>query len=174
MIERVLRFFKAQRQIFGVCPKCQDLFRLSDCKIYARRPTRDWMDELIREEEAVEEREERFYEKEEGIREAARERGRVQAAQAVRAIDAVFSPRKLEPEDVKTIFHPVDYLIFRNQSAGNINGLVLLDRNDKGEEDRRIQRSIERVVEKRRYEWQTIRVSANGLIETEEAGTTER
>jgi predicted Holliday junction resolvase-like endonuclease len=168
MMDRVLRFFAAQRQIFGLCPRCQDLFRLSDCRIYsARKPTGDWMDDLVRAEEAVERQEERFYEKKNEIAEVGRKRGRIRAAKAVRAIDTVFSPRKIQPEDVKTIFHPIDYLVFRNQNAGEVKSLVLLDRNDKAGEERRVQRSIERTIEKGRYEWQTLRVSEKGFLESE-------
>lgn len=50
----IVRFFGFQRQIFGVCPKCQDFFRLSDCKIYIKKkPLADWMDKITLEEDRL-------------------------------------------------------------------------------------------------------------------------
>jgi len=42
--------------------------------------------------------------------------------------------------------------------------IVLLDRETKEGNHRAIQKSIERVVEKESYEWQTLRVQENGKI----------
>lgn len=40
-------FFSLHRHLFGVCPQCQELLRLSDCHIFSgRKPKPDWMDDL--------------------------------------------------------------------------------------------------------------------------------
>jgi hypothetical protein len=45
--------------------------------------------------------------------------------------------------------------------------IVLLDRETKEGNHRAIQKSIERVVEKESYEWQTLRVQEDGKIKVE-------
>ena len=60
----LVTFYRIQRNIFGVCPRSGDLFRLSDCKVYLRaRPTKDWMDELERKQELLSRREEKLDER---------------------------------------------------------------------------------------------------------------
>ena len=47
MNSELIKFFSVQRQIFGVCSCCGDIFRLSDAKVYLKeKPQPDWMDKL--------------------------------------------------------------------------------------------------------------------------------
>ena len=165
----ILKLFTLQRQLFGVCPNCNDLFRLSDCKIYLKRkPVSDWMDELNLKSERLERLSGKLDEKEEELREMAREKGRQEAQRVVRRIDPVFTPRKLNADDAKVIFHPIDYVVFNGMKKGSsIRNIILLDRQDKGKHHRSLQRSIERVVERDNYEWQTLRVQEDGKIKIE-------
>lgn len=44
----MIKFFAVQRQIFGVCTCCGELFRLSDANMYMKKkPMPDWMVSLI-------------------------------------------------------------------------------------------------------------------------------
>ena len=80
----------------------------------------------------------------------------------------IFHPRKLNPDNSKVIFHPFDYIVFNGMKDGNpMKNIVLLDRETKEGNHRAIQKSIERVVEKESYEWQTLRVQENGKIKVE-------
>jgi predicted Holliday junction resolvase-like endonuclease len=103
-----VNFFWLQRQIFGVCPKCQDFFRLSDCKIFIeKKPLADWMDKITLEKGRLDELEEKLEEKKEDLQEKAREAGRKLAQRAVKKIDPVFAPHKLNPDDAKVISPPL-------------------------------------------------------------------
>jgi predicted Holliday junction resolvase-like endonuclease len=166
----ILKLFTLQRQLFGVCPECNDLFRLSDCKIYLKRkPTSDWMDGLDLNSERLERLSEKLDEKEEELRESARKKGRREAQRVIRRIDPVFTPRKLDPDDAKVIFHPIDYVVFNGMKKGtSMRNIVLLDRQEKGKSHRSLQRSIERVVESENYEWQTMRVQEDGKIKVDQ------
>jgi predicted Holliday junction resolvase-like endonuclease len=128
MIRDVLDFFDAQRRIFGLCPRCGDIFRLSACEIQGgRRSTahkRDWFDEINREMEKIEEASERLDLQENIIREKARAIGRKNAGAAIRKIDKLFRPRRMEPDEAKVIFHPVDYVVFRGMKNGGTRDLV--------------------------------------------------
>lgn len=165
----ILKLFTLQRQLFGVCPKCNDLFRLSDSKIYLKKkPVSDWMDELDLKGQRLERLSEKLDEKEGELRERAREKGRREAQRVIRRIDPVFTPRKLDPDDAKVIFHPIDYVVFNGMKKGSsMRNIVLLDRQEKGKAHRSLQRSIERVVERDNYEWQTLRVKEDGKIKIE-------
>jgi hypothetical protein len=76
----MLDFFLVGRSIFGLCPCCGDIFRLSECRVFpAREPPPDWMDELDAEDEKLDRAEERLADREEELREKARARGRTAA-----------------------------------------------------------------------------------------------
>jgi hypothetical protein len=49
----------------------------------------------------------------------------------------------------------------------SIKNIILLDRQEKGSDHRALQRSIEKVVEHKNYEWQTLRVQEDGKIKVE-------
>lgn len=166
----ILKFFSLQRQIFGICPNSGQFFRLSDCKVYIRtRPTRDWMDNLNMEAQRLDVMEERIDEREEAMREKAREKGRREAGRLIRRIDNVFTPRRLNPDDAKVVFHPIDYIVFNGmKNAASMRNIVLLDRQTRSSDHRRLQHSIEKTIERGNYEWLTLRVLDNGSIKEEE------
>ncbi len=169
MKSEMVKFFSLQRQIFGICPNCQDFFRLSDCKIYLRKkPALDWKDKITLEEERLTELEEKLEEKKGELQEKAREKGRKLAQKAIKKIDPVFAPRRLNADDAKVIFHPIDYIVFKGmKDSDSIKGILLLDREAKDGNHRAVQRSIEKVVERENYEWQTLRVQEDGKIKVE-------
>ena len=169
MKSEVVQFFNLQRQIFGICPKCQDFFRLSDCKIFLKKkPTLDWMDNINLEKNRLDELEQKLGEKKEDLQKKAREKGRKLAQLKVKKIDPVFTPRQLDPDDAKVIFHPIDYIVFNGMKAPEpIKNIILLDREEKGTDHRALQKSIEKVIERENYEWQTLRVQEDGKIKVE-------
>lgn len=166
MTKDILNFFQIQRSIFGICPHSGEIFRLSQCKIFLRtRPKKDWMDVLERKEVRLEKLDEKIEETRKHLEELAHRRGRRLAQATVRKLDPVFTPRKLNPDDAKVIFHPIDYLVFKGMNGeDSIKGLLLLDREAKSSDRRRLQRSIEKVVDKEEYEWLPIRVLDDGTI----------
>ena len=164
---QLLKFFQLQRQIFGVCPHTGNVFRLSDCHIYVKKkPEPDWLQKIEAAQVKISNAEEKLDEKEESIREKARIAGRNEATKMVRKIDKIFHPLKLNPDDSKVIFHPVDYIVFNGMKTGQIKNLILMDKA-KGTSDKRLQQSIQKVVEKKNYEWITLRVEDNGNIKQE-------
>ena len=162
----MFKFFTLQRQIFGVCPCCNSLFRLSDSKVFLRKkPMIDWFDKAGIRAFKLSEAEERLDEREDALRRSARKRGRRLAMRIVRKVDTVFTPRRLNPDDAKVIFHPVDYVVFNGmKSRATITNIILLDRISDHTTHRQLQRSIERCVEREAYEWQTLRVKDDGTV----------
>jgi predicted Holliday junction resolvase-like endonuclease len=123
------------------------------------------MDKLEIESERLDGVEERISEKEEALREKAREKGRREAIKIIKKVDRVFTPRRLNPDDAKVIFHPIDYIVFNGmKNSETMKNIVLLDRESKSSQHRAVQKSIERVLSRGDYEWLTLRVQEDGSI----------
>lgn len=164
----LIKFFQLQRQIFGVCPHTGNVFRLSDCHIYVKtKPEPDWMQQLEASQVRIDNASEKLDEKEGDIREKAREAGRKEAMKSVKKIDNIFNPLKLNPDDSKVIFHPVDYIVFNGMKSGQMKNLILMDKKKQVSDDKRLQQSIAKVIEKENYEWITLRVEEDGNIKQE-------
>ena len=59
-------------------------------------------------------------------------------------------------------------MVFKGmKDLDSIKDILLLDRETKDGNHRAIQRSIEKVVERESYEWQTLRVQEDGKIKVE-------
>lgn len=166
MSSDIVRFFAVQRSVFGLCPCCGELFRLSDSRVFLKtRPKKDWMDTLRARDARLHEVEEQIDDAEEALREKARIVGRRLARLAVRRIDPVFAPRRLNADDAKVLFHPVDYVVFRGmKEQGTIKEIILLDGETRAPDRIRLQKSIEKVIEIGNYEWLTVRVQEDGAI----------
>lgn len=166
MSSDIVRFFAVQRSIFGLCPCCGELFRLSDTRVFLKtRPKKDWMDILRARDARLDGVEERIDSAEEALREKARIVGRRSARLAVRRIDPVFAPRRLNADDAKVLFHPVDYVVFRGmKEQGTIREIILLDGETRAPDRIRVQKSIEKVIEMGNYEWLTVRVQEDGTV----------
>ena len=170
--KEMLLFFQYQRQIFGICPCCGEFYRLSDCKIYKdeKAPT-DWLDKIAKEERRLDTKESIIEEKLEELRASSREIGRKKATRLVKKVDTVFAPQKLNPDDAKVIFHPVDFVVFNGmKDAANgdaLKNIVLLDGQKRSTEGKKIQKNLAKVIEKENYEWLTLRVDNEGGITQE-------
>lgn len=144
---------------------------MSDCKVYqeAKAPT-DWLDKLEKDERRIDLEEERLTEALEELKQAAREKGRNTANRMVKQVDKVFHPQRLNPDDAKVIFHPVDYVVFNGMKDNKTEGLkniLLLDGEKRSTEGKKIQKSIMKAVDKGNYEWITLRVENDGGIKEE-------
>ena len=165
MNKEVLDFYFSLRQIFGVCPSCGEIFRLSDCKVYQKtRPAADWKEKIDCELNKLDLAEERLKQKIEEAKDAARILGRISADKAVRKIDRVFTPLKLNPNDVKVMLHPIDFIVFNGKADKCIDKIILLDKGNKTGQSLTTQNSIERNIQKHNYEWLTLRIENNGNI----------
>ncbi len=155
--------FKAQRNIFGLCPLCGEIFRLSEIKIsYKRKFPIDWYDRLLAEGEKLDDREMKLEETLRIIREKATERARrVLLPKLLRRVDPLFTSLGYFPQDAKAIFDPIDFVVFDGMNRDeNVRRIVFMDHQTENKDQRIIQKSIEKTIEKERYEWETIRISS--------------
>jgi predicted Holliday junction resolvase-like endonuclease len=166
----LLAFHKLQRNILGICPNpdCREFFRLSDANIeLKKKPSLDWLDKLEHRTESLNEKEEKLEEMLEELRAVGREKGRKLADAQLRKVDKIFTPRNLNPSDVKILSHPIDYVVFNGMKRGALESVILIDRKARPPELRKIQASIQKAVEDCRYDWQTLRIREDGNIDSE-------
>lgn len=88
-IKDLLSFYKAEKKIYGRCPDCGEVFRLSDVKLtYGKQPPKDQLESLKRQRERLFEDLEKLQEEIEQVEEESREeinslkyehRGQIQA-----------------------------------------------------------------------------------------------
>jgi len=172
MPKEIIEFYSSLRQIYGVCPSCEEIFRVSDCSLYQKqKPIADWKDKIDKEIDRLDLLEEKINDKINQAKEAARESGRKEADKLVKKIDPIFRPLRLNPNDAKVIFNPLDFIVFngmndRKENA-SLKGIVLLDNKKRRKEQLKIQKSIDKAVNSKSYEWLTITVNNDGSIDEE-------
>lgn len=156
------------KQIYGICPCCGDLFRLSDATIFARKaPPRTVFDELRDQSARVEARRERFEGLRDALRHKARLKGQVAAQNRLKRLSAFFMKRKINLRDVKVMFDPVDYVVFRGLCTRECTEAVLIDREPDSSRREKVQNSLERSIRRGNLEWKTVRIADDGSITLE-------
>ena len=158
-------FYRTQRNVFGICPRCGELFRLSDIKIsYGRKFALDWYDRLLKKDENTAEKEEELEERLRSIREKAVDRARkVQLPRLLGKVDPLFTPLGYYPQDVKAVFDPVDFVVFDGMNRDErVRKVVFMDQQTEDVERQAIQKSIEAAIRKGKYGWETIRLTRAG------------
>jgi len=163
--------FGEMKRIYGICPCCGDPFRLSDASLFTRSaPPRTVFEKVDDAFERLNEQIDRFDGVEEEKREDARRLGQSAAKKRIRAIAPFFIDRKIDPGDVKVIFHPVDYIIFKGMEIGRCASVDLVDHPAQSRERETIQRSIDRAIRNGNLEWEVFRVDQNGHVSLDGAG----
>jgi predicted Holliday junction resolvase-like endonuclease len=161
----LLSAFKEFGRIYGFCPCCNEPFRLSDANLFTRfAPPRTPFDKLDDARSRVQRLEDRFSDDEESIREEARRRGQRAAAARLRAIAPAFVTRRINPNDVKVLFDPVDYVVFRGVSDRCCKAIDFLDHPPDSTARERSQKSLARALRAGNVEWRTLRVSEDGVV----------
>ena len=157
------RFFADLSRIAGICPDCEQMFRLSDARPYRlTRPEPSIFDKLESEQARIEHALDRLNAMEGQLREQARTTGLKQARRRLRKIDQVFDKLKLDPHDAKVVFDPVDFIVFDGMNRGKLRKLVLLARLPATAVSDTLWGSLERTVEKGNFAFRILRVSREG------------
>jgi predicted Holliday junction resolvase-like endonuclease len=156
------------RRILCLCPCCNQLVRVSDLRLKAKGPApKTWLDEYQLRDQALAKREVTFEEQEEKLREEAHEKGRKEAEKAFyKAICPSLQKLKLNPFDVKPIFHPIDFVVFNGMSSPEkiISDIKLLTREHNCPSVTPIRDQIKKAVAQYKYDWQVARIEETGSI----------
>lgn len=160
-----VQFFQETKRILGVCPCCGEAFRLSDATIYTKEPPpRTPFDELESAKDKLAKAVERFDEQEEALKEKARAKGQAAAQKRLKTFSAPFLRRKLNPQDVKALFDPIEFVGFRGMTDGEVKSVVLLDRPADSKAREKVQGSLEKAVKAGNYGWKLLRIGDDGRV----------
>jgi predicted Holliday junction resolvase-like endonuclease len=159
--------FQEMKRIYGFCPCCGELFRLSDADLFTRgEPPRTPFDDASDAEAKVARSIEKFEAKEEALREAAVALGQKQATKQLKKVAPFFTARKINPQDVKVLFDPVDYVAFKGMCGGKIACVELIDHAPDTAAREKAQNGIRKALEKGNVEWKLYRIDGAGTIES--------
>lgn len=154
--------------IMAICPSedCGQLFRLSDAQphLKGKRP-HSVLDDIEAEDERLERAIERLEEREIELRGRAKIAGLKQAKARLRKIDPVFSGTRLDPQDVKIIFDPVEYVVFDGMNREKLRRILLLAHEPTSKEAERVQKSIGTAIRAGNINFNTLRVLEDGTLQ---------
>jgi predicted Holliday junction resolvase-like endonuclease len=157
----IVRTWAEMRRIYGFCPCCDEVFRLSEVDVFTKTaPSRTEFDRL---DAAVE----RFDQRQDAIRADAREKGQRAALRRLRRLAPLFPARDVRLHEVKVLFHPVEFVAFRGLSDDRCSAIVFVDRPAESSRRERLQQSLRRAIRAGNLEWQTLRVDADFKINRE-------
>lgn len=175
-MNRLASFIEEGQAIIGVCPCCGEIFQVLHARFTfpSRKPGKCLYGEIqarerrvIMEEEKLAVLEERYDAWITRIREAATAKGRSIAKRRLLKIDRVFSARRIDPQDVKVIFNPIEYCVFSGMTAGNVTAIELVSREP---DSRLAEQGLKRIataVKQGDYSFDTLRISDDGGMDVE-------
>lgn len=166
MAEGFAATFAQINQILGICPCCGEIFRLADARPYIKgKKVRSIVDDLNDEARRVDRAEEKLAEQESSLREASRTRGLRKAKSLLKKIDPVFSGHGIDPQDVKVIFEPVNYVIFDGLNGDGVTRLIFSSRLPKTRDEETLHQSLTAVIKKGDVAFETLRVLNDGTLD---------
>jgi predicted Holliday junction resolvase-like endonuclease len=167
MVNNMLALFRSFRTILCVCPHCDEVQRLSDLQIrYAGKAGKTWLDNYDTKVKSLEKKDGAFADKEEELREAARERGRRQVPVILKnLIHTELTTQPYDPYDIKALLHPVDFVVFNGMNKNNVvKEITFLSRKAENRALDELRASIRTTINKGSYNWQVARVDVNGNV----------
>jgi predicted Holliday junction resolvase-like endonuclease len=154
-----------------ICPHCGEMFRLAEARLfYGRAPSRTWFDDLMKRMEGLEDARRRFEERRREMQEESRRAVERRVRRELRRRDPLLTPRGYYPKDARALLDPVDFVVFDGMHlSGRVRKVVLLDHEAEDASRERVQRSVERAVERGNVDWALLRVDEDGRVRFEEA-----
>lgn len=165
-------YFREQRHIFGVCPKpeCRAVARLADIRVsYRGKYVKDWLDRVDDQTTSWEEKQSGLEEKQKELKQRYIDKARrTVLPQKLRSISPLFRKERVQPEDIKVLSHPLDFIGFDGLITNeNLRRIVLLDSELNKSFRANIQHSIGKAVDDAKYDWSVLRVDEEGKITQE-------
>lgn len=167
------------QEVLAICPCCGEIFRLVEAKFIfpQKRPKTCEYWELVALENRVADQEdrlasaeERFSEKLERQREQLIQQGRQLAKRKLKKIDPTFSAKDIDPQDVKVIFDPVEYIIFHGLNSGDgVDFVEFVSRIPDSKAQETIVKSIDKTIRTGDVEFETLHMKDDGSFEIRKA-----
>jgi len=180
-------FFRDLYQIFVICPCCDEITPLAACRLWVpgSSPRISRIDAILRLQQARDRSQEKLEGGEEKlndllarcddlreqsknklVREKIKVEGRKAADRRIRKIDPVFSPRGLDPQDVRLLCTPVDFLVFDGLTdTKSVKKILFLTRVPKDQLQENAVASIQASIQKGNVEFIEARIDEKGVVE---------
>jgi predicted Holliday junction resolvase-like endonuclease len=153
------------RRVCVICPCCDSVFRLSETTPYFRSPPpRTPWDDLDGIQFKVERAVTRLEKDRAVLRQRALDDGRQEMRRRLRKIAAFYRRQRIELEDLKLLFDPVDYVAFRGMSSRRCTSVQFIDCEATSRRQERLQLSLESALKAGNVSWVTMRVADNGHV----------
>ncbi|MFH1311504.1 MAG: Holliday junction resolvase-like protein [Nanoarchaeota archaeon] len=162
--------FQEFRKILCVCPDCGMIVRVSDLKLKVKGVSiKTWLDEYEAKSRLMDNKEEKFEEIKDKLREIAVKKGRKEAEKMFnQVINPTFRELKFDPFDIKPILNPIDFIVFKDMNKKEqVNDIIFLSKicNNPILNNLRVQ--VKGSIEKKKYDWQVARIDERGKIKVE-------
>jgi predicted Holliday junction resolvase-like endonuclease len=167
------------QEVLAICPCCGEIFRLVEGKFVfpQRRPKKCvYLDlvalenKLATEDDRLTSAKERFDEKLEEQREHLRAQGRQLAKSKLRKIDPTFSGKNIDPQDVRAIMDPVEYIIFHGLNSGvGVDVVEFVSRSPDSKMREALVNSIDLTIRNGDVEFEAIHIKDDGSFDIRKA-----
>lgn len=166
MADSYVDMFNQFKIIHCMCPKCDDIIRVSDMQLYSKDEAETtWLDSFDADVRSLGEREDRFAEEATRLKEESVKRGRERVPGIInKSLDGNFARLKYDPYDIKAIHHPVDFVVFEGMNAGQVENVTLLSHGTRDPHMRDVHRAIEKAIDAKAYDWKVLRATEDGEI----------
>lgn len=164
------QIFASFRSIYCECRECSGVFRLSDAAISFgnQASSNDWLENIDKKIEALEEKiereEEKFLIKRNQIKELARAEVEKTTNIKVKRLVPNFSKIELNMLDVKTIGFPVSFISFDGKSEGRTERVRLIDFEPKTKKQELRLQDISNVIKNGNIDWKTFIIDDSGRV----------
>jgi predicted Holliday junction resolvase-like endonuclease len=161
--------FQDFRKILCVCPCCGELVRVSDLHLqYKGKVAKTWLDNYELDLVSIAEKEQKFEERAEDLRQKSIERGRAKVPKLVKeCLCDDFKTLSYDPYDVKAVMDPIDFVVFDGLNEGkNVRKVTFLTRKPSAIM-RPVIESLKKTVDNGNYDWKVARISTEGIVEFE-------
>lgn len=162
MIDAMMAFFETGQEIYGVCPCCEEIFRVSEMQIfYGKKPPRDWLERLREKGSQLDEERKQFEQDRNKIVSDAIKRSLVvHIGKTLEHIAPIIPQLGHHPRDVRGIFDPVDYVAFNGMfEKKSIDSISFIEIKTGKSRLTPIERKIRDAVKDQRVEWKMYNIT---------------
>lgn len=163
-------YLREQRHLFGICPDCGQISRLTDIRIsYRTKYAPDWMDKIERQLNYWADKTTAFdEEKSQKHAKAIEKARRILLPKKLKELFPLMAAKGIGPDDVKVILNPIDFIGFEGMNtAGSLRKIVVLESRSNSSFRREVQQSVQKAVDNAKYDWNTLRVDDKGIVSSE-------
>lgn len=151
------------RHIFCICPECGETHRLTDLEISKKgKQTKDFLDKFEDSMAKLEDKRTQLEARARELQDDARRRAvrRVLPQLLRQAVPGLYR-RGINPQDVRTLIHPVEFVAFEGMSSDDgVHQVTFLNMGPATQETQ----SLQRAIEDHSLDWATLRVSDDGSV----------